>query len=305
MKCISVSELNKAAKNPDRLISDSENAYADRISEAAERIYLERAEKPLVLISGPSGSGKTTTAARLQRILNENGCSTHTISMDNYFLPINETEKARDENGNIDFESPLRLDIPLFREHLEKLFYCGEIEIPGFDFATQERVKGMPMKRGTGDLVILEGIHALNPMVTGDSDSYTNRVYVSVRTRISDKHDRLLHPSKIRLMRRLMRDKLYRGRSLAETFEFFKSVERGENLYIMPYKQRASFDIDTFIAYEPLVYRNILLPDLEQTAKEYEDYAYFSDIELFLRQLTNIDRNLVPENSLIKEFIGQ
>ena len=167
MNSISISELNKLAKHPEKLILADENAYADRISKVAERIYLEREARPVVLISGPSGSGKTTSATRIQRVLSENGCTTHTISMDNYFLPLCETEKARDENGNIDFESPLRLDIPLFREHIEKLFACEEIEIPGFDFARQERINGMPLKRGKGDLVILEGIHALNPLVTG------------------------------------------------------------------------------------------------------------------------------------------
>ncbi|MDE7194358.1 MAG: nucleoside kinase [Oscillospiraceae bacterium] len=304
MNSISISELNKLAKHPEKLILADENAYADRISKVAERIYLEREARPVVLISGPSGSGKTTSATRIQRVLSENGCTTHTISMDNYFLPLCETEKARDENGNIDFESPLRLDIPLFREHIEKLFACEEIEIPGFDFARQERINGMPLKRGKGDLVILEGIHALNPLVTGDSENFTNCVYVSVRTRLSGKKGETLHPSKIRLMRRLMRDKLYRGRSLAETFEFFKSVERGENLYIMPFKHRANFDIDTFIGYEPLVYRDILLPDLESVSHTYEGYAEFADIERFLKQLSEVDRRFVPDNSLIREFIG-
>ena len=304
MKAILISELNKLAKHPEKLILSDENAYADRISKVARKIYLEREERPVVLISGPSGSGKTTSATRIQRVLSENGCTTHTISMDNYFLPLCETEKARDENGNIDFESPMRLDIPLFKEHIEKLFNCEEIDIPGFDFARQERIKGMPLKRNKGDLVILEGIHALNPLVTGDSDSFTNCVYVSVRTRLSDKNGKTLHPSKIRLMRRLMRDKLYRGRSLAETFEFFKSVERGENLYIMPFKHRANFDIDTVIGYEPLVYRDILLPDLENISSTYEGYGEYADIERFLKQLSGIDRRFVPENSLIREFIG-
>lgn len=304
MKCISVEELNKAAATPEELILAGENLYADQLSAAAERIFTERAERPVVLISGPSGSGKTTSAMRIGQLLRDNGCAAHIISMDNYFLPMEQNEAARDENGKIDFESPLRLDIPLFKEHLERLSRCEEIEIPSFDFAAQARKKGMPLKRGRGELVIIEGIHALNPMVTGNSESYTNCVYVSVRTRLSDESGALLHPSKIRLMRRLMRDKLYRGRSLAETFEFFRSVERGENLYIMPFKQRANFDIDTFIEYEPLVYRDILLPELEHAAQDYPQYADYADIEQFLRQLMPLDEELVPENSLIREFIG-
>ena len=149
----------------------------------------------------------------------------------------------------------------------------------------------------------MEGIHALNPDVTGHSDEFTNRVYVSVRTRLED-NGALLHPSKIRLMRRLIRDKLYRGRSISETMDFFRSVERGEDLYIMPYKHRASFDIDTFIAYEPMVYRDILLSDLERVSKTYGNYDHYADIELFLRALSPLEREAVPDNSLVREFIG-
>lgn len=305
MRSIPVTTLNTAARQPRSLIETGERVYADQLSAAAERIFEEREERPVVLISGPSGSGKTTSAARIQAILREKGCQTHTISMDDYFLPQSENEAARDENGNIDYESPLRLDIPLFKNHLEKLNRCEEINIPSFDFAAQERRAGMSLKRNKGDLVILEGIHALNPLVTGDSESYTNCVYVSVRTRISDENGEMLHPSKIRLMRRLMRDKLYRGRSLRETFEFFKSVERGENLYIMPFKSRANFDIDTFIEYEASVYRDILLPELEKSAEDCKDfYEDFSQIERFLKMLSPVDRELVPDNSLIREFIG-
>lgn len=302
MNCISVEELNNAVKSPEDFIARSEERYSSQLREAAKKIYEMRTERPIVLISGPSGSGKTTSAARVAKLLEGYGCKAHTISMDNYFLPMRLNEAARDNNGKIDFESPQRLDIPLFKEHLEKLFNCVEIEIPSFDFAEQERHEGMPLKRGKGDIVILEGIHALNPLLTGECDAFTVGVYVSVRTRIQN-GDELLHPSKIRLMRRLMRDKLYRGRSLADTFEFFKSVERGENLYIMPYKHRADFDIDTFIEYEAPVYRDILLPDLEKS-RDYYDYAAYEDIERVLRLLSPMSREHVPEQSLIREFIG-
>lgn len=303
MKYIPVEQLNTAAKSPEQLIDDGEKIYAEQIENAAQGIFERREKRPVVLLSGPSGSGKTTSAHRIAVLLADMGCKAHTISMDNYFLPMHENEAARDENGNIDFESPLRLDIPLFKNHLKMLFKGEEIEVPLFDFAKQERQSGLPLKRTGGDIVILEGIHALNPLVTGNSEDFTTCVYVSVRTRISD-GEKILHPSKIRLMRRLMRDKLYRGRSISETFEFFKSVERGENLYIMPYKNRANFDIDTFIEYEPLVYRDILLPELEKASADCADYCDYSDIEYFLKLLSPVDSSIVPENSLIREFIG-
>ncbi len=303
MKCIPVKELNSKTENLQELVLEAENLYADQISRAAERIFRERREKPIVLISGPSGSGKTTTAGRMQRLLEDNGCCAHTISMDNYFLPLTEEEKKLAEHGQFDFESPKRLDTGLFRAHLEKLSRCEEIDVPAFDFAKQDRCPGMPLVCKPGDIVIMEGIHALNPDVTGHSDSYTNRVYVSVRTRLEHGGE-LLHPSKIRLMRRLIRDKLYRGRSITETMDFFRSVERGEDLYIMPFKHRASFDIDTFIEYEPMVYRDILLGDLEKAAESYENYAHYADIEKFLRALEPVSPDIVPDNSLVREFIG-
>ena len=302
MNCITVDELNNLVSTPEKFIEQGEEFYSAQLREAADKVYEQRAERPIVLISGPSGSGKTTSAVRVARLLEGFGCKAHTISMDNYFLPMHMNEEARDENGNIDYESPQRLDIPLFKEHLEKLFNCVEIDIPSFDFARQDRDPGMKLKRSEGDIVILEGIHALNPLLTGDCEEFTIGVYVSVRTRIQNGED-LLHPSKIRLMRRLMRDKLYRGRSLDETFEFFKSVERGEDMYIMPYKHRADFDIDTFIEYEAPVYRDILLPELEKS-HDYYDYAAYEDIERFLRLLSPLDRKYVPEQSLIREFIG-
>lgn len=303
MNCIDVSALNALSERPEELIRDGESFYKEQIDKAAEKIYEQRVERPVVLISGPSGSGKTTTAARIQHILKEKGAATHTISMDNYYLPMKDNLEAMDENGNIDFESPMRLDIPFFREQLEKLLSGEEINVPLFDFAAQQRSEGMSLRREKGDIVIVEGIHALNPLLTGDTEDSTSCVYVSVRTRICSGGEQL-HPSKIRLMRRLMRDKLYRGRSLEETFEFFRSVERGENLYIMPFKHRADHEIDTFIMYEPLVYRDILLPDLERAASAYSAYSDYADIEKFLRELAPIEKRLVPENSLIREFIG-
>lgn len=304
MNCISINQLNSAALDEERMIASGENAYANELSAAAQRIFAEREQCPVVLISGPSGSGKTTSANRMARILKDNGCGAHTISMDNYFKELTKEELELADRGEFDFESPLRLDIDLFREHIERLARCEEIHVPAFDFAAQKRIKGMPLKINRGDIVILEGIHALNPLVTGDSESYTNCVYVSVRTRIEAENGDLLHPSKLRLMRRLIRDKLYRGRDLPETFEFFRSVEMGEDKYIMPYKDRADFDIDTFIPYEPLVYRDILLPELARAAETYADYHRYADIGRFLKELVSVDRRLVPENSLIREFIG-
>lgn len=304
MNCMSIKQLNECALNASEMVKRSEQRYADEIAAAAEQIFAQRETRPVVLVSGPSGSGKTTTANRIARLLKDMGCGAHSISMDNYFKTLTPEEHELSDRGEFDYESPKRMDADLFKEHLLKISRAEPIDIPTFDFATQQSKKGMTLKINRGDIVILEGIHALNPLVTGDSESYTTCVYVSVRTRIEADNGDLLHPSKIRLMRRLIRDKLYRGRSIAETFEFFRSVERGEDLYIMPFKYRADFDIDTFAPYEPLIYRDILLPELETVGAQYADYERYSDIERFLRELSSLPRNIVPENSLIREFIG-
>lgn len=285
-------------------IRKCEEIYHTKLAEAAEKIRLMAKTHPLVLLSGPSGSGKTTSALRISHMLREKGMNVHTISMDNYFLPNGEGEIPLDEEGNPDLESPLRMDIPLFSEHLEKLFRCEPVNVPCFDFKTQSRTFGETMRREKDEIIIIEGIHALNPQVTGDTDDFTTCVYVSVRTRIREGDGTLLHPRSIRLMRRICRDNLFRGRSAYDVFKMVASVNRGEDLYIMPHKHRADFDIDTFLAYEPSVYRNTLLSELEKApelAKLSEDYEPMLKA---LQGLVSVSAEEVPQNSLVREFIG-
>ncbi|MDE6762930.1 MAG: nucleoside kinase [Oscillospiraceae bacterium] len=288
-------------------IEKCENIYNQRLAEAAEKIFLDSKERPLVLLSGPSGSGKTTSALRIGKRLRGHGKKVHIISMDNYFLPADAPsigEIPLDENGKVDLESPMRMDIPLFSEHLEKLFRCEPIAVPKFSFRTQSRVFSEPLCRQKDEIIIIEVIHALNPHVTGDTDDFTNCVYVSVRTRIVLDDDTVLHPRTIRLMRRLCRDKLFRGRSAEDVFAMLPGVTRGEDLYIMPYKDRANFDIDTFLAYEPSVYSTMLLPELEKAS---ETGCFGEDGGALLRTMRRLvpaDEDNVPSDSLVREFIG-
>ncbi len=302
---IGVKEINGGlSANHEDYVLRCEEIYNKRLSEAAEKIYMDCKKRPLVLLSGPSGSGKTTSALRIGKRLREKGLSVHIISMDNYFLPEGMGEMPLDEKGSVDLESPLRMDIPLFTEHLEKLFRCEPVRIPKFSFKTQSRVFGKVMRRKENEIIILEGIHALNPSVTGDTDSFTTCLYVSVRTRLVSDSGTVLHPRTIRLMRRLCRDKLFRGRSVEEVLAMLPNVTRGEDLYIMPYKSRADFDIDTFLAYEPSVYGAMLLPELEKamgTGGSDEDCRALLQI---LRELVPVSAKEVPSDSLVREFIG-
>ena len=223
MNILSLYDLNSnVASNSGQFICGAEELYRSRIQTVAEHLSENCEEMPIILISGPSGSGKTTTALRLGTMLEQAGKTVHTVSMDNYFIPIDDPRNEVDEDGHIDLESPKRLDIDLLNDHLNKMWKCEEIHIPTFDFALQQRFPGKDMKRNHGEFVIIEGIHALNPQITGNIGKHATTVYVSVRTRLKNEEGELLHPSKIRLMRRLVRDKLFRGREASKTLDFFE-----------------------------------------------------------------------------------
>ena len=305
MKFLDLHTLNSSVeKSPKSFVETAEEAYLNEIKNVANNILNREHHLPIILISGPSGSAKTTTALRLGTLLENAGRVVHPVSMDNYFRPVGDPENEVDEDGRADLESPKRLDMDLLNEQLEKMWECKEVEMPAFDFATQTRLKGKKLKREHGEFVILEGIHALNPEITGNIGEHATTVYVSVRTRLKNDESDLLHPSKIRLMRRIVRDKLYRGRGIAETLDFFKWVSRGEERFIMPYKSKAMFDIDTFIAYEPAVYKPIILDELLSIKNTYPDYDKFLDLEEFLTEIDGMDIDLVPLNSLVREFVG-
>ncbi len=305
MKFLDLHTMNTAVSDqPAIFIKSAEEAYRNEIKNVADSILQREHQLPIILISGPSGSAKTTTALRLGTMLEQAGKTVHPVSMDNYFRPLGDPGNEVDEDGRIDLESPKRLDMDLLNEHLEMLWECREIEMPSFDFATQTRMKGKKLKREHGEFVILEGIHALNPEITGNIGDHSTTVYVSVRTRLKNDESDLLHPSKIRLMRRIVRDKLYRGRAVAETLDFFKWVTRGEERFIMPYKGKAMFDIDTFIAYEPAVYKPFILNELLSVKDTYPDYDSFRDLEEFLTEIDGMERDLVPLDSLVREFVG-
>ena len=302
MNILPVEKLNKKL-NTDAAaeVVLAEELYHSQLEEAAELIANGASEKPIVLLSGPSGSAKTTTAHRLKALLEEKSLKTHVISMDNYFLPLNGL--TGEELSRIDLEAPSRLDLELLSEHLDRFWRCLPTQLPRFDFADQSRKSGRLLCRGENEPVILEGIHALNPEVVGAIGEHSTGLYVSVRTRLSAK-GKLLHPSKIRLMRRLVRDRLFRGRKTEDIIRSFRSVQRGEQLYIMPYKDNAEIDIDTFMSFETAIYSSELLPYLEEVSPDYEFYGMVKDMQSFLEQITPLSKEVVPESSIVREFVG-
>jgi len=307
VKVLAIDTMNKCARSDVReYVKSSEGHYLRQIEKTARMLAESAEEKPIILLSGPSGSGKTTTAFRVRAFLCELGINTFALSMDSYFMPINDPRNVREADGRIDFESPKRLDFDLLNSHFDLLLNGEEFTLPVFDFANQTRGEGERFRRGKNELVIIEGIHALNPAVTGRISERAAGVYVSVRTRIKSKRGNLLHPSKIRLMRRLVRDKLFRGRHLTQTLEFFENVERGEKLYILPYKGLAEHNIDTFIAYEPAVYKGFLADEMSflRVHGGFEGYEELGELTEFFAEIDGVDLEYAPADSLVREFAG-
>lgn len=297
--------IKKASASSASFINECENEYFNKIDLIAKNIASTANEKPFVLISGPSGSGKTTSATTLDCSLAKMGFETHTISLDNYFNGITEHEREAFLNNTLDLESPNRLNKELLNSQLADLMAGKSVDLPRFDFAKNVRESsGEIIKLKKGEIIILEGIHSLNPDVIEHSDDFSTKVYVSVRTRIeyeSGGKIRLMHPSKLRLARRLIRDIRTRGRSSSAIIDLYHSVERGEELYIMPHKHRADFDIDTFVPYEPCIYTGILPASLPEDEAR---HPWLTELFTVLNMLPTVDAELVPKNSLIREFIG-
>lgn len=202
----------------------------------------------------------------------------------------------------IDLESPARVDADLLSRQLRDIIRRRPVRLPKYDFTTSQRVyPGAVLERRSGDLVILEGIHALNPDVVQIPDESSARLYISVRTRVAD-GGLVLHPAKIRLLRRMVRDRLYRSRSVEETLRLYDSVQRGEGLYIMPHKHRATHEIDTFFPYEIGAYRPLLLQDL--LGLDPEALAPIQDLLQILTNAAPLREAFVPRSSMIREFIG-
>lgn len=302
MKILSVKELDRQLeKDAAQVVAEAERLYMQQVEAAADITGEMIGDKPIVLLSGPSGSGKTTTALLLKQLLEQRGQGACVISLDNYFQPLDHLQQH--EKAGIDLESPKRLDMKLLASQMDSFLRCEEVTLPQFSFADQSRREGERFRREKGQAVIIEGIHALNPDVTGAVDDSALCIYVSVRTRLS-MGERLLHPEKIRLMRRLMRDRLFRGKSTEEVISAFDSVQLGEQRYIMPYKGAAHIDIDTFMSYEAAVYGYFLLEELEKVSPRFELYDTVLELTDFLKEITPLSPDMIPSGSIIREFVG-
>lgn len=292
---------HQLAQDAAAFVAASEKAYSRQLTAIADYIAAHKDTCPIVLISGPSGSGKTTTALMLEEKLDRRGLETHTLSQDNYFRTLTAEDRALLEAGNFDLESPARVDEDLLNQQLQDIIACKTVELTEFDFPTHTRRKsGKTLTRRPGEVVILEGIHTLNPAVVTLPEEQTVRLYVSVRTRVEGPDGQILHPKYIRLLRRMLRDVKGRGRPAEGTVAMFHNVNRGEDSFIMPYKHRSTFDVDTFFPYEINVYRQYLLEELQKMAHREEIAAVLP----IVAAADGLDAAAVPATALIREFIG-
>lgn len=298
MRVLDLCELNDKTKDASFILK-CEKEYEKTVQDVAQAIATDKENCPIILISGPSGSGKTTTALMLEAALDAMGHETHTLSMDNYFYPMTKEEQQLALEDKIDLESPARVDTEFLNSQLADIIACKPVELPKFNFTDNVRERsGKILARKPGEIVVLEGIHALNPdVVTVDK---TVKIYVSVRTRVKTACGRLIHPEYVRLLRRMYRDVTQRGRSYADTITMYPRVQRGENMYIMPYKHLADYDFDTFMPYEINAFRNGDLDAMEKAGVGRE----IPELIELLQSAEPMDLNLVGKNSLIREFIG-
>ena len=302
-------EINQSLRtDPKGFLEACDAAYQSRIDAAVDRILERMKVSPIVLLSGPSGSGKTTTAMKLEQELERRGVNTHTISMDNYYKTLNRRTAPRTPEGDIDYESPLLLDLDLLDDTFSKLSRGEWVVVPKYEFARQMRndSRGTFLKLDKNEIAIFEGIHALNDDIFGRHPEATG-LYISARSNVLEGEDLRFKGTWMRISRRAVRDYNFRGTDLLETLLMWYNVRRGEKKYISPFKNRANIIIDSSLPYEVSVFANYadaLREAVDQIPADNPRYQEFHDLVDAFRYFEPVDPALVPPESLIREFIG-
>jgi uridine kinase len=285
------------------LIQISEALQEKKIAQIADEIVRRKGIK-LVLIAGPSSSGKTTTCKRLSVQLAVNGIKPVNISLDDYF--VNRDQTPRDEKGDYDYEHLHALNLPLFNEQLTALFRGEEVELPRYDFPTGTSKKsGKRLRLGEKNILVIEGIHALNPELTSQiPDEHIFRVYASALTTILLDSHNYIPTTDNRMLRRIIRDYKYRAVSARETIRRWPSVRKGENRWIFPFQENADAMFNSAMLFELAVIKSQAEPLLEQVPENCPEYAEAYRLLKFLRYIKPIPDTQIPPTSLLREFLG-
>ena len=300
-----VGDFNQAidANHSTDIINISEALQEKKIAKIAEEIASRKGVK-LVLLAGPSSSGKTTSCKRLSIQLAVNGLKPLQISLDDYFVDREKTPK--DASGEYDYESIYALDLDLINEQFNALFRGEEVELPKYDFQSGKSKKsGNRLKMNDNNVLVVEGIHALNPELTAHiPQEQIFRVYASALTTILLDNHNYIPTTDNRLLRRIIRDNKYRGVSAQETIHRWPSVRAGENKWIFPFQENADAMLNTAMLYELAVIKMQAEPLLQQVPENCEEYAEAYRLLKFLKYFKGIPYNNLPPTSLLREFLG-
>ena len=300
----SVSRLNEAVDSGRirEIILVSEALHEQRIAQIASQIN-QQPDVRLVLIAGPSASGKTTFSKRLSIQLLAEGIRPFPLALDDYFVDREKT--PRDENGNFNFEALEALDVDLFNRHLQALMREEEVQLPHFNFKTGKREEGERVKLGPDHIIIVEGIHGLNPrLAAGVPDERIYRIYVSALTQLNiDRHNRV-PTTDTRLIRRIVRDATWRGYTAEETLENWDMVRRGEKEFIFPYQEHADIMFNSALVYELAVLKELAEPLLLQVKPSSPRRVEVKRLLALLQWFERCGPELIPDNSILREFIG-
>lgn len=305
LKIDTLYKLNKEIQNGNtkNLILLSEALHEKKMANIADDIAKRRNVK-MVLIAGPSSSGKTTFAKRLGIELRLNGLKPVTISVDNYF--VERKDNPKDENGQYDFECLEAIDLDLFNNHIKTLLDGGTIDVPTFDFKVgTKKYNGEKMHLADDEILVVEGIHCLNDKLTSAIPMEQKyKIYISDLTVLNIDYCNRISTTDTRLLRRIVRDNNFRGYSALHTLKTWDSVNRGENKNIFPYQENCDVMFNSSLIYEISVLKKHALPLLQEITNEEPEYSEAKRLVEFLQYFDDIDEELIPRNSLLREFIG-
>lgn len=301
-----IGHLNQAIehRHASEMIKVSEALHEKKISLIADMIRKRRKKLKVILIAGPSSSGKTTFGKRLAIQLLVNGIKPVNLSLDNYF--VNRDQTPKDEKGEYDFETIDALDINTFNDNIVRLLNGEEVEIPKFSFETGQRFyDGEKLKISKNNVIIVEGIHGLNPKLTQYLPQESLfKIFISALTAISIDDHNIINPSDNRLIRRMVRDHKYRGYSALDTLKRWESVLSGEQKHIVPYQEEADVMFNSALAYELGALKQQAVPLLEEVLVKNPEHSKATRLLKFFSYVQAVPTREIPPTSILREFLG-
>lgn len=298
--------INEQARlNPNEFVVKCEQRYNNIIEDIAKRI-LEETGREIVMLAGPSSAGKTTTARKLCENLNKKGVKTYVLSLDDFYLNREDIPYLPD--GTQDYETVYALDLQLFTECVNKLLMGETVKNPVFDFTTGKRSdkEFNEITLGKEDVVIIEGLHALNPIITEKIQGKLLKIYINVSSRIYDnKGNIILNKRNMRFVRRMVRDFKFRDSTVDNTYRLWRNVTAGEDKYLFPFRDNADIKINTIHLYESCVLKSQALPLIYESKISDEFREDVKKLCKALEKFENINISAVPEDSLLREFLGK